>query len=127
MTTKRARHERTVDALAFLEKLDGPLTFGAFVNSIRLGEGWTLEQMAAKLDVSPQHVCDIEKGRRSVAASRAARWARLLGYDEPQMVQLALQAELEREGLPMTVEVRPREVRRRKAQAAYRAPRKSGR
>jgi transcriptional regulator with XRE-family HTH domain len=40
----------------------GPLTFGAFINSIRLGEGWTLEQMAAKLDVSPQHICDIEKG-----------------------------------------------------------------
>jgi transcriptional regulator with XRE-family HTH domain len=122
MTTRTRRPAGTVDAVSFLEKLDGPLTFGGFVNAIRDGEGWTLEQMAAKLGVSAQHVCDIEKGRRSVGASRAARWARELGYDEAQMVQLALQAELQREGVAMTVEVRPGLVRLKRAEVApYRA------
>ena len=119
MTTSTKARGGAVDALAFLEKLNGPLSFGGFMSSIRLGEEWTLAHMAAKLGVSAQHLCDIEKGRRSVAASRAARWARELGYDEAQMVQLALQAELEREGVPMTVEVRRRVGRRRSRAVAY--------
>lgn len=118
MTTRA--HDGTVDAHAFLEKLEGPLTFGGFLNAIRLGEGWTLARMSAKLGVRAQHLCDIEKGRRSVGASRAARWARELGYDEEQMVQLALQAELEREGVPMVVEVHRRRTVRAPA-AAYTA------
>jgi transcriptional regulator with XRE-family HTH domain len=120
MTTKTRPSAGAVDALAFLETRNGPLTFGGFMSAIRLGEDWTLAQMAASLGVSAQHLCDIEKGRRSVTAPRAARWALELGYDPSQMVQLALQAELEREGVAMTVEVRPRAARRRARTAAYR-------
>jgi transcriptional regulator with XRE-family HTH domain len=122
MTTSTRPRAPRRDALAFLDRLDGPLSLGAFIRAIREGEGWTLEEMATKLDVSAQHVCDIEKGRRAVAASRAARWALLLGYDQAQMVQLALQAELVREGVPLTVEVHRGRIRRRRpAAAAYRA------
>ncbi len=108
-----------MDATRYLEGLHGPLTFGDFINSIRLGEEWTLKQMSEKLGVSVQHLCDIEKGRRSIGAARAARWACELGYDDEQMVRLALQAELEREGVPMTVEVR--RITRRPKAAAHQA------
>jgi transcriptional regulator with XRE-family HTH domain len=116
------RHsDGSVDAIPFLQSLgDGPLTFGRFIRAIRLGEEWTLDQMGRRLGTSRAHLCDIEKGRRSVTASRAARWARQLGYDETQMVRLALQAELQREGVPMIVEVRPASVRRRPRAVAYR-------
>jgi hypothetical protein len=38
-----------------------------------------------------------------VSPERAAKWARLLGYPESVLVQLALQAELDAAGLRYTV------------------------
>jgi transcriptional regulator with XRE-family HTH domain len=93
-------------AMQFLEDLTGgPLTFGRFVQSIRLGEEMSLEAFASQLGVSRTNLSDIEHGRRGVSVERAAHWAELLGYDQAQFVRLALQAQLDEAGLPLLAQV----------------------
>jgi transcriptional regulator with XRE-family HTH domain len=103
MTTKTTH--RQSEAAAFLEKLVGPLTLGRFLEAIREGEGWSQEAMGRRLGVSRAHICDIEKGRRTVSPERAARFAKILGYSEEQMVELALQAEVDAAKLHLQVSV----------------------
>ncbi len=100
MTTKNRK------ALGVLEKLTGgPLTLGEFLASIRKGEGWSLAEMGSKLGLSRTHLGDIEHGRRNVSPEHAAQFARLLGYHEEQMVELALQAIIDRSKLNLRVHV----------------------
>jgi transcriptional regulator with XRE-family HTH domain len=73
-------HEWKHSRKGLLERLDGPLTFGDALRSIRECDEETQERFASRLGISKQHVCDIEKGRRTVGPARAARWAKLLGY-----------------------------------------------
>jgi plasmid maintenance system antidote protein VapI len=95
------------DAGAFLEHLNGgSLTFAQMLHSIRRGDELSLSAFAKKLGVSVQHLCDIEKGRRGVSVERAARWARLLGYPQWQLVELAMQAELDAAGIKLKVGVK---------------------
>jgi len=63
--------------------------------------------MSRRLGTGPGHLCDVEHSRRTVSPERAARWARLLGYDEGQMVQLALQALLNGARLHYSVSLQP--------------------
>jgi len=104
MATKKKATKRTklpgVEAGAFLERYLGePLTFGALLHAIRVGEEESLTAFGQKLGLTPAKLCDIEKGRRTVSPARAAGWARTLGYSEPQFVRLAVQQQLDEEGL----------------------------
>jgi transcriptional regulator with XRE-family HTH domain len=74
------------------------------VRAIRVGEGWSLANMAAKLGVTRAHVAAMERGK-PVSAESAVRYARALGYSEQQFVRLALQDEIKRAGLRYKVEV----------------------
>jgi antitoxin HigA-1 len=109
MPTERKAPQRkrpTSDAMAFLEKLSGgPLTLAKLLRSIREGEAKTQTEFAETLGISKQHLSHIENGRKAVSPERAARWALLLGYSEPQFLRLALQDELRRAGLRYTVTV----------------------
>lgn len=101
MTSKRKS-----EAMRFLEsRTGGPLTFGAFLEAIRLGEEQTQAGFARQLGVSRQHLCDMEKGRRLPSIERAARWAEQLGYAPAMFVQLVLQGEVERADLDLAVRV----------------------
>jgi antitoxin HigA-1 len=94
------------NALKALERLTGgPLTLGEFLAAIRKGEGWSLAEMGAKLGVSRTHLWEIEEGRRSVRPDRAAGFARILGYHQEQMVELALQSILDQLKLKLKVHV----------------------
>lgn len=93
------------DAKTFLEGLVGPLTFGKMLASIREGDELSQSAFARQLGISRQNLCDIEKGRKSVSPSRAAKWAKKLGYSASVFVGLALQALVEAEGLQMDVSV----------------------
>jgi transcriptional regulator with XRE-family HTH domain len=100
------RTEKKSDAVKFLEKaLGGPLTLAMLMNSIRVGEEWSLAEMGRKLGMSAQNVCDIEKGRRTVSPARAADFARRLGHSEALFVKLALQAMLDADDLHYSVDV----------------------
>ncbi|MBL7543371.1 MAG: helix-turn-helix transcriptional regulator [Bdellovibrionaceae bacterium] len=88
------------DAVKALEKMTGgPLTFGRLLRSIRMGEELTLKDFSKSLDISIQHLSDIENDRRVVSPERAAKFAGLLGYSEAQFVELAVQDMLNHSGL----------------------------
>jgi transcriptional regulator with XRE-family HTH domain len=100
----RKRKERKSAAITLLEKIaGGPLTLGKAIESVRESEDLSQDACAKKLAVSKSHLCDVEKGRKSVSPERAAKWARVLGYPESVLVRLAIQAELDAAGLKYKV------------------------
>lgn len=102
---RKARAAKSA-AMKVMEKLSGgPLTLGLAIESLRRGEALCQEACAKRLRISKSHLCDVEKGRKLVSPERAAKWARLLGYPESVLVQLALQAELDAAGLRYTVAI----------------------
>jgi len=86
-----------------LEKEYGPLTFGEALQSYRLGEEISLSDMAEKIGISHQSLCDIEKGRRIPTPKRAAKIAQLIGESEMFWVKLALQDELRKDNLSLSI------------------------
>ena len=102
----RKPKEKKSETMKLLEKLSGgPLSFGRAIKSIRACDELSQEECAEKLGVSKSHLCDVEKGRKTVSPERAARWARVLGYPEPVLVRLAIQSELDAAGLKYRVEI----------------------
>ena len=90
-----------------LEKEYGPLTFGEALESYRLGEEISQADMAKRIGISAQSLCDIEKGRRIPTPKRAAKIAQVI--DEPEMfwIKLALQDGLRKENLKFDVFLKP--------------------
>ena len=98
---------RKSKTMKFLKEMTGgPLTLAELIRSIRLGEEMSQEEFAKTLEISTSHLCDIEKGRKTVGVERAARFAKILGYSKEQFVRLALQGILDKEGLGMKVSVK---------------------
>jgi len=94
------------EAMKLLENIaGGPLTLGRAIESIRKSQDLSQEECAKKLGVSKSHLCDIEKGRKTVSPERAAKWARALGYPESVLVRLAIQSGLDAAGLKYKVEI----------------------
>jgi antitoxin HigA-1 len=102
---RKARGRKSA-AMKLLERISrGPLTLGRAIESIRKSEELSQDECARKLGVSKSHLCDVEKGRKSVSPERAAKWARALGYPESVLVRLAIQGELDAAGLKYKVEI----------------------
>jgi len=102
MNTRREKSH----AIKFLESMTGgPVTFGKLLESIRIGQEVSQVQFAKKLGVSKAHLCDIEKGRRSVSPERAAEFAKRLGHSEVRFVKLVVQDQLNDAGLRLRVEI----------------------
>ncbi len=100
--------ERKSEAGQFMEMITGgSLTLGGYLLSIRQGDELSQKEIANRLGISRSHLCDIEKGRKTLSPERAARFARILGYSETQFVRLALQAMVEEAGLPFMVQLKP--------------------
>lgn len=94
------------EAMKTLEKIaGGPLTLARAIESLRKGEELSQDECAKKLGISRSHLCDVEKGRKTVSPARAAKWARVLGYPESVLVLLAIQGELDAAGLKYKVEI----------------------
>jgi antitoxin HigA-1 len=90
MTTRKMKKSK---ASNFLEDLTGgALTLAELLNAIRIGEEMSHAEFAAKLGISKSHLCDIEKGRKSVSLLRAIEFANTLGYSRDQFVRLSLQS-----------------------------------
>jgi len=103
MTTKQSKGSSASD----LERkiLGGPLTFGAAVEALRIGEEISQAAFARKLKLSRQYLCDVEKGRRVVSPLQAARFAKAFGHPPHVLVRLALQDAVRASGLKLTVRV----------------------
>jgi transcriptional regulator with XRE-family HTH domain len=85
--------------------LGGPLTFGAAVEGLRVGEELSQAAFARKLGVSRQYLCDVEKGRRPVSPGQAARFAAAFGHPPNVLVRLAIQDAVRACGLKLKVTV----------------------
>ncbi|HKO91812.1 MAG TPA: helix-turn-helix transcriptional regulator [Polyangiaceae bacterium] len=92
---------------AFLEELNaGPLSFGELLAALRESEAQTLGAFASRLQVSRQHLHQLESGQKRVSPERAVRFARALGHSEVYFVQLTLQDLVNDAGLAAKVEVK---------------------
>lgn len=99
MTTKRAQE--------FLEELTGgALTLGELLRSLRVNQGKTQKEFADKLGISVQHLCNIERGLKSVSIERAVKFAQIIRHSERQFIRLALQDEVSRAGQNYRVELK---------------------
>lgn len=98
MTTK-------LRADTFFEKEMGPMTFGAFLTSVRTMLDLSQAELARRLKVSRSMICDIEKGRVLVSPTLAIKIAKLGGFPEKFAVKHCLQDQLRRAKIKMTVEV----------------------
>ncbi len=102
---RKAKRKRS-EAMKLLEEISGgPLTLGRAIESLRKVQELSQDECARKLGVSKSHLCDVEKGRKTVSPERAAKWARALGYPESVLVRLAIQGELDAAGLKYKVEI----------------------
>ena len=90
-----------------LDKEYGPLTFGDALSSFRLGEEISQVDLAKKIGISPQSLCDIENGRKVPSPKRAAKIAAIIGEPEMFWVKLALQDSLRKEDLKFQVTLTP--------------------
>jgi len=96
---------KTIEAIT-CEKL----TFGRFIWAIRNAEKKTQIEFAKTLDISKQHLCDIEHNRKTISPKRAAIYAKKLGYSEEQFIRLCLQDIIDREGLNIYIKIFPKKV-----------------
>ena len=92
--------------IKYLEAIAGKnLSLASLLSAIRKCEEMSQVDFAKKLGISKSHLCDIEKGRKTVSPERAARFAKILGYSPDQFVRLSLQSMLDEARLNMKVEV----------------------
>ncbi len=98
MTTKNSLFEK-------LEKKYGRLTFGNFLKAYREADQLTQTQLAKKLNLTVQNLCDIEKSRRIPSPKRAAKIAKKIEMPVISMIQLALRDTLIAEGFEFDVQL----------------------
>lgn len=96
MSTKNSLFEK-------LEKQYGRLSFGNFLKAYREADQLTQIELAKKLNLTVQNLCDIEKARRIPTPKRAAKIAKKLEMPIMPMIQLALRDSLHAEGFEFDV------------------------
>lgn len=101
MRTKKSLSDKT------LEKLDkiigGVRTFGELVLSHRTADEITQAELARRIGISQQQLCDIEKNRKPVSIYRAKDIAEALGYPDYIFVERAIQDSLDKAKLDYSV------------------------
>lgn len=113
MTTKTDKTLRT------LEKMIGyKPTLGTMLRSIREAEGMNQVEFAKKLKITPQKLCDIEKGRRFISPKVAKNFAKKLGDSPEYFVIRCLQDELDRNKICVTLDIK-HEIAHQPAQHVY--------
>jgi transcriptional regulator with XRE-family HTH domain len=100
------KSKMTQKTLKDIEKITGSkLTLGKLIWAIRQADEISQVDFADKLDITRQHLCDIEHGRKSVSPKLAAKYAKILGYSEEQFIRLSIQDLLDRDGLNVQIEI----------------------
>jgi len=106
MRAKQAKFSKSIKskALLFMEKIGGgPLTLAGILRSLHACDEVSQKDFAARLGISKQNLCDIEKSRKAVTPSRAAIFAIKLGYPPTAFIRIALQEELDRAGVKIHI------------------------
>lgn len=95
-----------VNLLEYLDRESGLMTFGKFMVAARTLVGFSQSDLARKLKVSRSMICDIEKGRSFVSLAFAAKIAKRAGFPESFAVKYAIEDQLRKARIKMTVEVK---------------------
>lgn len=90
-----------------IEKVRGPMTFARLLQSYRLTQEFSQEELGEKVGLSKANVCDLEKGRRIPTAVRAKKMAKALGEIESYWIEVALQDMLRSEHINLIVKIEP--------------------
>jgi len=104
MTIKSQTTQKTLERIT--ELTGSKLTLARFLWAIRKSKGLPQVKFAEVLNISPQHLCDIEHGRKVVSPKLAASYAEKLGYSKEQFIRLSLQDIVDRDDLGFVVELR---------------------
>jgi DNA-binding XRE family transcriptional regulator len=100
MTTK------FISASEFFEKIgQKPLSLGRLLRALRISNEKTQVEMAIRLGISKQELCDIEKERKLVSIERAAFFAKKLKHSETIFVMYAIDDQLRRSGIKLRVKL----------------------
>lgn len=100
MTTKFIKAEE------FFERVgQKPLSLGRLLRALRLADEKTQVEMATKLGISKQELCDIEKERKLVSIERASAFAKKLKHPEKMFVLYAIEDHLRRSGIKMKIKL----------------------
>jgi transcriptional regulator with XRE-family HTH domain len=103
----RIKSKITQRTLKEMEKITGTqLSLGKLLWAIRQADEVSQVEFATQLKMSRQHLCDIEHGRKSISPKLASEYAKILGYSKEQFIRLSLQDLVDREGLPVQVEIK---------------------
>jgi transcriptional regulator with XRE-family HTH domain len=114
MTTK------TENTLQILEKIIGyKPTFGTMLAAIRESKEMSQADFARLLKITPQKLCDIEKGRRFISPKMAEEFAKKLGDSPEYFVIRCLQDELERNKIDVQLDIKHRSIHRHEPARAY--------
>lgn len=92
-----------VRAKTAIRKLTGHISFGDILHSIRWSLELTQVQMAKKLNISKQDLCNIEKNRKTVSVERAISFAKKLDLPVKALVSYVLQDQLHKAGMKCEV------------------------
>ena len=113
------KSEMTAQIMREIEKITGSkLTLGKLLWAIREGDGLSQAELGRQLNISRQHLCDIEHGRKIVSPKLAADYAEKLGYSREQFIRLSLQDMVDRDGLSVEITLTPKIIYGKKTAAA---------
>lgn len=100
------KSKMTRKTLKDLEKIIGTkLTLGKLIWAIRQADDISQVDFAKRLNMTKQHLCDVEHDRKVISPKLAAQYAEKLGYSIEQFVRLSLQGLLDKNGLNIKVEI----------------------
>lgn len=98
-----------MDALKYLEKKYGRLTFGAALKADRMAEEFNQEQLAEKVGLSKMAISRFENGKDFPTAETAGLLAKALKMDSVTYGVLIVRDMAEKKGFK-GIEVRPRKA-----------------
>ena len=90
----------------YLEAEFGPLYFCHLLKAHRVGEEMTQEELAKKLKISKQKICDYEKGRRLPSMETVVKWSKRLKEPHDIWVQAYLQQQVDEINLKLKINVK---------------------
>lgn len=91
------------NALEYLRQHYARPSFGEILESVRICDEISQVELARKMGISRQDLCNIEKGRTQVSIERAVKFSKVLGYGELSFVSYVVQDLMAKAGLDVEV------------------------
>lgn len=89
-----------------LEADYGQLTFGNALEAYRLSDNLSQKDFAKKLGITPQSLCDLEKGRRIPSFKRVIKIAKKLHEPIESWVSLVISDMMKKADLNLKIEIK---------------------